>query len=306
MDAKDMRAGRCAIIGRPNVGKSTLLNRLLGQKLVIATAKPGTTRSAVLGVYVSSDPPTQIAFVDTPGVARPKSALHKVLVEQAQLSLVDCDVVLFMTEVPGVLKNPRVSERDESALQAIAQVKAPVLLAFNKVDKLRDKSALLPLIDAYQKVRTFDAIVPVSATKGINIAPLVDEIRARLPEGALYEEDVLTDKPERFFVAELVREAVMRQTHREVPYGAAVVVDRFEVDGSLVRINATIIVEKNSHKGIVIGKGGSRLKAIGIEARQAMESFLNQRVHLELWVRVDAGWTADPERARRLVSQEEP
>lgn len=306
MNAETMRAGRCAILGRPNVGKSTLLNRLLGQKLVIATPKPGTTRSAVLGVYLSEDPPTQIAFVDTPGVARPRSALHRVLVEQAELGLAGCDVALLMTEVPRVLKGtPRVSERDATALTMLQGVNIPVILAFNKVDQLRDKRLLLPLIDAYRSEREFAAVVPISATKGTNLPALIDEIRQRLPEGALYEDDVLTDKPERFFVAELVREAVMRNTHKEVPYGAAVLVDRFETDGGLVRVHATVVVEKDTHKGIVIGKGGSRLKTIGTEARLAMEDFLGRRVHLELWVKVDPGWTADPLRARRLATQEE-
>ncbi len=307
MNAETMRAGRCAILGRPNVGKSTLLNRLLGQKLVIATPKPGTTRSAVLGVYLSDEPPTQIAFVDTPGVARPRSALHRVLVEQAELGLAGCDVALLVTEVPPAFRGaPRVSERDASVLAMLEDANLPVILALNKVDRLRDKRLLLPLIEAYQRAREFAAVVPISATKGTNLAPLVEEIRRRLPEGALYDEDVLTDKPERFFVAELVREAVMRNTHKEVPYGVAVLVDRFEVDGGLVRIHATIVVEKDTHKGIVIGKGGSRLKTIGTEARHAMEDFLGRRVHLELWVKVDSGWTADPVRARRFAGQEDP
>lgn len=303
-----MRAGRCALVGRPNVGKSTLLNRLLGQKLVIATPKPGTTRSAVLGVYVSEDPPTQIAFVDTPGLLRPRTALHKVLVEQAELGLTDADAVLFVTEAPadrrGRKARPGLNPADEPALAALDAVKAPVILALNKIDRLQDKRLLLPTIEAYQARRPFDAVVPVSATKGTNLPGLIAELRQRMPEGALYEEDVLTDRPERFFVAELVREAVLRHTRKEVPYGAAVFVEKMD-EGRLTRIHATIVVEKDSHKGIVIGKGGQLIKTIGTEARAAIEDFLQRRVHLELWVKVIPGWTADPAKARKLAVEAE-
>ncbi len=306
----EMRAGRCAILGRPNVGKSTLLNRLLGQKLMIATSKPGTTRSAVLGVYIDEDPPTQIAFVDTPGIARPKSALHHVLVEQAQLGLAGADVALFMTDVTrtpherdGTLSIPK---SDEPALMALKSANIPVILAVNKVDLVKNKATLLPLLQAYGEAREFAAILPISATRKTNLEQLVREIRSHLPEGALYEEDVLTDRPERFFVAELIREAVLRHVQREVPYGAAVMVEAFEHEGSLVRIRAVILVEKPSHKGIVIGKGGSRIKTIGTEARSEIQRFLDSRVRLDLFVKVEEGWTADPIRARKLAADVEP
>lgn len=303
-----IRAGRVAIVGRPNVGKSTLLNRLLGQKLVIATPRPGTTRTAVLGVYVDDDPPTQIAFVDTPGMAKPKTALHHVLVEQAQLGLVDADVVLCLAEVP---RNPKpehgVHPGDETVLQMLADVKVPVVLALNKVDLVKDKRLLLPILTAYQGVRQFAAMIPISARKGTQMKELVAEIRRHLPVGAMYDEDFLTDRPERFFVAELIREAAIRQTRAEVPYGVAVEIESYEESagkkGPLARIGASIIVEKNSHKGIVIGKGGSRIKQIGIEARQQIESFLERQVHLELFVKVVEGWTADPARAKALATE---
>ena len=285
------------------MGKSTFLNRVLGQKLVITTAKPGTTRTAVLGVYV--DDHTQIAFVDTPGMARPRTALHKVLVEEARSSLLGADVVLFMTEAPGAKGEIEVPKADAAALQALEHLEVPVLLAINKVDSLKNKERLLPFIAAYQERKEFDAVIPISALKGVQIDNVLDEIRQRLPEGAMFEEDVLTDRPQRFFVAEMIREAVLRHTHGEVPYGCAVFIDKYEESAKLDRIHATIVVEKDSHKGIVIGKGGSKLKTIGTEARTAIEELIDRRAHLELWVKVIPGWTADPDRVRKLATQAE-
>lgn len=308
-DAVVARSGRCAIVGRPNVGKSTLLNALLRQKLAIATPRPGTTRSAILGVYSSDDPPTQIAFVDTPGLHRPKSALGKVLIEQAEQGLANADVVIFMTEIP--VKRPRdgeaeqVREDDVRVLEMIRDSRAPKILAVNKVDLLKDKSRMLPLLQAYQEQMSFDAVVPISARKRLNFDALLNEIRKHLPVGAMYDEDFFTDRPERFFVAELIREAVMNQTRQEVPHGAAAVIDDYVVDGPLVRIKATIVVEKASHKGIVIGAQGARIKTIGTAARQEIEKLLGQKVFLELWVKVIPGWTGDPNEARRLATEVE-
>ena len=304
-ETRTPRSGRCAIVGRPNVGKSTLLNHLLGQKLAIATSRPGTTRSCILGVYATDDPPTQIAFVDTPGLHRPKSALGKVLVEQAQLGLTDADVVLFLTEAPGPKGRPEVQSDDRTVLDLLAGVASPVILVINKVDLIRDKARLLPLIAAFQAVRRFDAVVPISAVRGTNVPELVDEIRGRLPEGLMYDADFLTDRPERFFVAELVREAVMKRTRQEVPHGVACVIDSYVEDGNLLRIDATIIVEKDSHKGIVIGAQGSLLKQIGTDARLAIEELVERKVFLKLWVKVIPGWTADPMHARRLATEVE-
>ncbi|MEM9862655.1 MAG: GTPase Era [Myxococcota bacterium] len=296
-----MRAGRCAIAGRPNVGKSTFLNRVLRQKLVIATPRPGTTRSAVLGVY--ADEQTQIAFVDTPGLARPKSALHRVLVDQAKEGLALADVVLFMVEAPK--ESAELAPADQLALEMVGK-DAPIVLAINKVDRVRDKSALLPLLAHCQEHYDFASVVPISATKDKAFEALLAELRQHLPEGPLFEdEDFLTDRPTRFFASEFIREAVIRRTRQEVPYGCAVVIDRFDEGGKVVRIQASVIVEKASHKGIVIGSRGSRIKEIGIEARQSIERFIERRVHLDLFVKVAEGWTADARKAKALAGGED-
>ena len=307
------RAGRCAIVGRPNVGKSTLLNALLQQKLAIATPRPGTTRTAILGVYASDDPPTQIAFVDTPGLHRPKSALGKVLREQAELGVAEADVCIFMTEAPiggrrgrdDEDRARRIQEEDERVVRLLSSVSAPTILVVNKIDRLRDKAALLPFMAEYQARHDFCAVVPISATKRKNFDALLGEIRAHLPPGRLYDDEFLTDRPERFFVAEMIREAAIRQTRQEVPHGVAALIDEYVVDGGITRIKATLVVEKKSHKGIVIGARGSRIKSIGTSARIEIERFLEQKVFLELWVRVQPGWTGDPAEARRLATEVE-
>ena len=241
------RAGRCAIVGRPNVGKSTLLNSLLRQKLVIATPRPGTTRSCVLGVYATDDPPTQIAFVDTPGLERPKGALGRVLGDSARRGLTDSDVVVLVTEAPEARGTAEIDDKDRMVLQTLETSRIPVILAINKVDRLKDKDKLLPFIDAYQKARVFDAVVPISATRKVNLDALVSEIRNNLPEGLLYDADFLTDRPERFFVSELIREAAMLNTRQEVPYGIACELESYQEDPNIVRIEGTLIVEKASH-----------------------------------------------------------
>jgi GTP-binding protein Era len=297
------RAGRCALVGRANVGKSTLLNALLGQKLVIVTPTPGTTRSSVLGVYASTDPPTQIAFVDTPGRADPNSALAKVLLDQTRDGLREADVVVFLTSPGKKTAPPKVHPRDEETLRLLDGVQAPTILAINKVDELADKRHLLPLIDAYQKRYGFDAVVPISALEKTQLTDLVSEIRARLPEGLLYDEETLTDRPERFFAAELIREAILRHTREEVPHGSAVLIDEFREEGERVHINATVVVEKESHKKIVIGRQGSLLKEIGTAARLEIEQFLGRRAYVGLWVKVVPGWTRDAGKARKLVEE---
>ena len=298
------RAGRCAIVGRPNVGKSTLLNALLGQKLVIATPRPGTTRSCVLGVYASDDPPTQVAFVDTPGLERPKGALGRVLIDSAKRGLVDCDVVVFVTEAPKASAPPRVHEKDATVLQTLEASKLPVILAINKVDRLKAKERLFAFIEAYQKQRAFDAVVPISATRSTNLDALLGEIRGKLPEGLLYDADFLTDRPERFFVSELVREAAMLNTRQEVPYGIACELDSYGEENGILRIEGTLIIEKPSHKAIVIGRQGETIKKISTEAREQIEAFLQRKVYLRLWVKVVPGWTRDPIKARQLAIKE--
>ena len=308
------RAGRVAIVGRPNVGKSTLLNALLGQKLAITTAKPGTTRACLLGVYEAEAPRTQIAFVDTPGIARPRSTLHKALVDEAAKGLVDVDAILMMTEVgPGRARDssgghePAMapSPKDDAVLAAIAAspvAASKVVLAINKVDRLTDKQALLPLLAGWQDRHPFAALVPIAALTGAGLDHLIAALRELLPEGLLYEDEVLTDRPTRFFVAELIREAVLEHTYREVPYGVAVEVEDYSDDDDLTRIHATIIVEKASHKGIVIGAGGSLLKRVGTDARLAIEALIGRRVFLKLWVKVLPNWTNDAQKIRKLAT----
>lgn len=317
------RSGRCAILGRPNVGKSTLLNAMVGQKLAIATSKPQTTRTTLLGVAVRREPPLQIAFVDTPGLHRPASALGRALVEAAEGELEHCDVVLLLASVG---KGAELSDViGESERELLAKLKAiagkrgpgaaheppPVVLALNKVDQLKHKHLMLPLIEKLAKLYPFAAVVPISALKGVNVEELVFEIGRRLPEGFAYDEELLTDKPEKFFAAELVREALIRNTRQEIPYAAAVVIDRFEDDAigaegskparGIARITATVVVEKEAHKGIVIGKGGQMLKLIGTEARLEMEQMFGRKVFLELWVKVMEDWTDDARRVRALL-----
>jgi GTP-binding protein Era len=298
------RSGRVAIIGRPNVGKSTLLNSLLGQKLAIATAKPGTTRSALLGVYVQKNPPTQIAFVDTPGMHRPHNALGRALVEDAKAGLQSADVIVLVTEA-GKTANPQtfLGGADADVLAQLGEVRKPVVLVINKVDKLKNKTALLPLLARAGKAFAFADVVPLSALRSDNLDALVKVLREHLPEGLAYGEDVLTDKPQRFFASELVREAVLTHMRHEVPHGVAVLIDRFEEEPQIYRVAATIVVSKDTHKGIVIGRGGEQIKLIGTEARVAMEALFERKVFLELWVKVVPGWMDDPAKVQTLVRE---
>lgn len=298
------RSGSAAIIGRPNVGKSTLLNSLLGQKLAIATPKPGTTRSVLLGVYVQQDPPTQIAFIDTPGMHRPSNALGRALVEDAKAGLASADVIVFVTEIGkqgGTLTFP--AHGDVEILEQLRDVKRKVVLVINKVDRLKEKGLLLPLIERANKAFEFAAIVPLSALRKDNIDALVHALREQLPEGLAYDPEMLTDKPQRFFASELIREAVLTHTRDEVPHGVAVLVERFEEGDELYRIGATIVVSKPGHKGIVIGRAGERIKQIGSDARQGMEELYQRKVFLELWVKVIPDWMDDPTKVQTLVRE---
>jgi GTP-binding protein Era len=303
MNEDSPRSGRCAIVGRPNVGKSTLLNTLLGQKLAIATPKPQTTRTTLLGIYSSETPPTQIAFVDTPGLHRPENALGRAIVERAKGSLPDSDVVVMVIALdPKKRTEDVLLGADGEVLEIVREANLPVVLALNKVDQIKDKARLLPILSRCTERYPFAAVVPISARRGSGLPGLIREIRALLPEGLQYDPDQLTDRPERFFVSELAREAVIRHTRQELPYTVAVLVDEFEEDGGLTRIALTMVVEKDSHKGILIGKSGERLKLIGSEARAEMETLLERKVFLKLWVKVVPGWTRDPNRVRELTS----
>ena len=307
-EVEGARAGRCAIVGRPNVGKSTLLNAILGQKLAIATSKPQTTRHRILGVHTVQTPPTQIAFVDTPGLHRPKNALGRALVEQAQGAIEGSDVVLWLIESPSdrTGTGPQLSPADREVHEFLRGVKGPKLVvALNKVDRLKDKTKLMPWLQYYDKELAAEAVVPIAALKDRGVNQLVAELRKHMPLGLLlYDDpDFVTDRPERFFVAELVREAAIRNTHEEVPYALAVLIESFEEGPHLTRVQASIIVEKNNHKKIVVGAGGSMLKKIGSEARAEIEKLLDRKVYLGLFVKVVEGWTEDPQRVRELAME---
>ena len=304
-DAAPPRAGRCVIAGRPNVGKSTLLNALLGQKLAIVAPRPGTTRTVLLGVYDAEveGSRTQIAFLDTPGLEAPKSTLGRVLVEEAQGALEQGDVLLFLVDASDVAKRRDLAPEDARVLALMKPIGKPVILALNKVDKVKDKGQLLPALEAVSRLHPWAAMVPCSGLRSSNLEGLVREIRTHLPEGLLYEEDVLTDRPERFFVAELVREAALAHVRQEVPHGIAVVVDEWVDEGKLLRVGVTIVVAKESHKGIVIGARGEMLKTIGQDAREQIEQMLERKVFLRSFVKVVEGWTEDPAAVRRLTRE---
>jgi GTP-binding protein Era len=282
-----MKSGFVALIGRPNAGKSTLLNRLVGQKLAIVSDKPQTTRNRISGVR--NYPDGQVVFVDTPGVHRPLHRLNVRMVDAALEALRQVDVVTAVVDAgdpPG--------GGDRYLMDILAKVEKPRVLALNKVDVV-DKARLLPLIERYSKIG-FDDIVPISALKGENVDRLEQVMLSHLPEGEpLYDEDYLTDQQERFFVAELVREQVLQHTHAELPFSSAVMVDKFEEpdENGLMRLYCTILVERESQKPIVIGRGGEMIKKIGTAARKELESFFDTRVFLDLRVKVRADWRED-------------
>jgi len=305
MSSEGPRSGRCAIVGRPNVGKSTLLNAVLGQKLAIATARPQTTRTCLLGVHIADDPPTQIAFIDTPGLHRPKNALGRALVESAKEGLADTDVILMMIEINRKRRLEELLIGEEGDILAMIKSSGvPTVLGINKIDKLPNRAALFPILEHCEKRFDFAALVPMSASRGQNVKGLVRELRNHLPEGLSLDPDVLTDKPERFFASELIREALMEATRQEIPYSVAVTIDEFIDEPELTRIAATIVVPRESHKGIVIGKGGSMLKHVGSAARAEIEALLQRKVFLKLWVKVVEDWTDSPRRIRDLTGHD--
>jgi len=283
------RTGTVAIVGRPNVGKSTLLNHLVGAHVAITSRKAQTTRHRIQGIL--TDRHAQYIFVDTPGYqTQHVNALNRAMNRTVGQVASEVDVVVFVIDAHGW------DERDDPVLKLLPP-KVPVVLALNKVDKAGDRSKVAATLIAANAKRDFAALVPVSAAKGTQLKALLDEVRKHLPEQeAIYGEDEITDRPERFLAAELVRERVFRLLGDELPYSTAVDIDKFETEGNLRRIAATIYVDRPSHKGIVIGEKGAMLKRIGTEARHAMEELFGSRVFLELWVRVKGGW-ADNEKA---------
>ncbi len=304
---RDVRAGRVAIVGRPNAGKSTLLNALVGQKLAIVSPKPGTTRSVLLGVadHTSEERErTQIAFLDTPGLEAPKSTLGRTLVEAAQGALEEVDAVLVLADAEAAARAGALAPADVRVLETARKSGKPIVLALNKVDRVRDKRTLLPLLEKLGRGGIAD-VVPLSALRQDGIERLFAALRPHLGTALLYDDDTITDRSERFFCAELLREAILRNVQKEVPHGAAVRIDAWTEEGGLVRVAATIVLTKESHKGIVIGARGSMLKTIGQEARLEMERFLDRRVFLETFVRVEPGWTENASKVRALAMGQE-
>jgi GTP-binding protein Era len=284
------RCGMVAIIGRPNVGKSTLLNHLIGQKLCITSRKPQTTRHTIIGI--KSTDVCQMVFIDTPGMHKNgKHAMNQRMNRSAVSVLHDVDIIVWLVD------RSVWTDEDQQVLVRLEGVTKPVVLVVNKVDKIEDKSKLLPLISQYNAKRDFSAIVPVSALQGMGLNDLENALMERLPFSEfIYPEDQLTDKSERFFAAEIIREKIIRQLGEELPYQTAVEIEQFEDEGGLLRISALIMVEKEGQKKIVIGDGGERLKKIGQQARLDMEKMFESKVMLKLWVKIRRGW-ADNERA---------
>lgn len=282
-------SGFVSLVGRPNAGKSTLLNALLGTKLAIVADKPQTTRTIVQGVL--TEPGAQIVFLDTPGILAPRNLLHKRMAEKIREGMEGRDVIVYLADA-----SKHFTADDEQALEWIKPVTQPVLLALNKVDLLDHKNALLPLLEMYQSKAAFAEYIPMSAKTGDGLDLLKSAILSRLPEGPSYfPDDYLTDQPERFLAAELIREKILLLTHREVPHSVAVLIEKWEEvprkDGSiLTRVAAAIHVEKPGHKGILIGQKGEMLKRIGTDARQDMESLLGRKIFLEMFVKVSEDW----------------
>jgi GTP-binding protein Era len=280
------RSGFVAVVGRPNVGKSTLVNRLIGEKVAIVSDKPQTTRNRILAVL--NRPGGQVVLFDTPGIHKPMHRMNERMVEAALSSVGQVDLALWVVDV-----TEEYGPGDRYVKEVLARSGKPVMLALNKID-LIPKPQLLPLIDQYRRLLDFVEVIPLSALGGDNVDVLGERLVAHLPEGErLYPEDFLTDQPERFFVAEMVREQILRHTREEIPYSTAVVVDSFKEGDPLVRIEASILVERSSQKGILIGRGGAMLKAIGSAARREIEAFLGTKVYLGLFVKVREGWRED-------------
>lgn len=281
------KSGFVALVGRPNVGKSTLMNFLVGQKVAITSNKPQTTRNKISGIYTTDD--MQVVFVDTPGIFKPHLELDDYMDKASLSSLKDVDLILFMVEPE------KMGRGDEYIIEQLKKVNVPILLLINKVDQV-NPNELLPIIDEYHKLDVFKEFLPISATQGIGIADLIEVLREYLPEGPdYYDPEQITDRPEYFMVAELIREQILKLTAEEVPHAAAVWVERMnQHENNKLQIEATIYVEKSGQKGIIIGKGGAMLKQIGIKSRKQIEKLLGEKVNLKIWVKVQRNWRSDP------------
>ncbi len=292
-EKKAFRSGFVAVVGRPNAGKSTLVNRLVGQKIAIVTSKPQTTRNRIQGIV--TNPQGQIVFIDTPGLHEADSALGRQMMQEVAAALEGIDVLLLMVDASRVLLHA-----DDLLLEKAKRFRGKTILALNKVDRLA-KPKLLPLIDSFAKTFEFAAIVPISALNGAGCEELLDEILKQLPEGEPYfPEDQVTDQPERFLAAEIIREKAIQVMYHEVPYALAVVVEKYEETPKLLRIEAVMNVERDSQKKILIGHKGEMLKKIGTEARKELEGILASKIYLGLFVKVAPDWRENPQKVREL------
>ena len=289
------KSGFIAILGRPNVGKSTFFNAIIGDKISIVADKPQTTRNRITGI--KNFPDAQLIFLDTPGMHKPKTPLNRAMVQAARDTIGDADVLLMMVEADALI-----GLHDLFLIETLAGVKAPVLLAINKIDRI-EKPSLLPLIDQYSKLYDFTGIFPICALKKEGLKELLTSLKEILPEGPrLFPDDIATDATERFIAGEFIREQILHLTKQEVPYASAVTIDAFKEDEkkNLIRISATISVEKESQKAIMIGKKGALLKKIGTRARLSMENLFGANVFLELFVRVKKDWTSSDRMLREF------
>ena len=288
--SKKYRCGYIAILGRPNVGKSTLLNHLIGQKLSITSRKPQTTRHQILGIKTTDD--AQFVFVDTPGLHKGgKQALHRYLNRAARSIVLDMDIIMFVVEAL------KWEEQDDIVLGYIKEAKCPVILVVNKIDLVKDKDELLPYLEKVGKKYKFTGVVPVSANKNLQLDALLDLVGNELPESEPhYPADQITTRSSNFVAAEMIREKIVRLLGDELPYATTVEIEKFEDTKKLLRLHAIIWVERENQKAIVIGKKGEKLKKIGMQARRELQNFFEKKVHLETWVKVRKGW-ADDERA---------
>lgn len=285
MQKKGFKSGFVAIVGRPNAGKSTLMNQVIGQKIAIMSDKPQTTRNKIHGVYTTDD--IQIVFLDTPGITKPNSKLGNYMLKVAESAFNEVDAILFLTDVTEVIGGG-----DRYIIEQLKKVSdTPVFLVLNKIDKIQP-DAMLPVIDKYRKLMNFAEVVPVSALQGNNVNALLEQVSRYLKEGPMYyPADQITDHPEQFVCAELIREKLLQLTREEIPHSIAVEIESMSVaDNGLVNIGAVIFVERDSQKGIIIGKNGALLKEVGKLARIDMERLLGSKIFLELWVKVNKDW----------------
>ncbi|MGI1806998.1 GTPase Era [Exiguobacterium sp. TDN 0502] len=295
MFKEGFKSGFVSIIGRPNVGKSTFLNRVIGQKIAIMSDKPQTTRNKIQGVYTTED--VQTIFIDTPGIHKPKHKLGDFMMKVATNALREVDAILFMVNVT----EPK-GKGDDFIIEKLKELDTPIILVMNKVDLIHPND-IPPIIESYKNELEFAAVVPISALQGNNVGPLLDEIAKILPEGPMYyPADQVTDHPERFIISEMIREKVLQKTRDEVPHSIAVAIDQIKTreNGNMVDVHATILIERDSQKGIIIGKRGALLKEIGSEARTDIEMLLGTKVYLNLWVKVQKDWRNKAGQLREL------